>query len=165
MKKKRYLGIISIIVLLGTLTAYSQNIVWQIGNKDQSGKEFRFYKDDYRSYINDTYLYEVGKNHAKDFPYFLPGPGDTWAGGLPGKAVIGFSLAETPSPATKVQLQLLFAETHSKNQSGHPKVQILNIWILKKQLQKICLSHSTFRLINSEKEATHSPSKIYQAVG
>lgn len=121
MKKKRYLGIISIIVLLGTLTAYSQNIVWQIGNKDQSGKEFRFYKDDYRSYINDTYLYEVGKNHAKDFPYFLPGPGDTWAGSLPGKAVIGFSLAETPSPATKVQLQLLFAETHP---SSPPQLEI-----------------------------------------
>lgn len=121
MKKKRYLGIVYIIGLLGTLTAHSQNTVWQIGNKDQSAKEFRFYKNDYRNYINDVYLYEVGKNQANDFPYFLPGPGDAWAGGLPGQAVIGFSVAEAPSPAAKVQLQLLFAETHP---SSPPQLEV-----------------------------------------
>ena len=98
MRKIKIKEIVCIIGLLGTLTAHSQNTVWQIGNKDKSAKEFKFYKNDYRNYINDVYLYEVGRNHSADFPYFLPGPSDAWAGGISGQAVIGFSLAEAPSP-------------------------------------------------------------------
>lgn len=112
MKKKIYLGIACLIGFLGTLPVCSQNTIWQIGDKDQSAKEFGFYKNDYRNYKNDVCLYVVGKNHANDFPYFLPGPSDTWAGGMPGQAVIGFSLAEAPAPTVKVQLQLSFAESH-----------------------------------------------------
>ena len=74
MRKIKIKEIVCIIGLLGTLTAHSQNTVWQIGNKDKSAKEFKFYKNDYRNYINDVYLYEVGRNHSADFPYFLPGP-------------------------------------------------------------------------------------------
>lgn len=80
MRKIKIKEIVCIIGLLGTLTAHSQNTVWQIGNKDKSAKEFKFYKNDYRNYINDVYLYEVGRNHSADFPYFLPGPSDAWAG-------------------------------------------------------------------------------------
>ena len=101
MRKIKIKEIVCIIGLLGTLTAHSQNTVWQIGNKDKSAKEFKFYKNDYRNYINDVYLYEVGRNHSADFPYFLPGPSDAWAGGISGQAVIGFSLAEAPSPTPK----------------------------------------------------------------
>ena len=90
MRKIKIKEIVCIIGLLGTLTAHSQNTVWQIGNKDKSAKEFKFYKNDYRNYINDVYLYEVGRNHSADFPYFLPGPSDAWAGGISGQAVIGF---------------------------------------------------------------------------
>ena len=68
MRKIKIKEIVCIIGLLGTLTAHSQNTVWQIGNKDNSAKEFRFYKNDYRNYINDVYLYEVGRNHSADFP-------------------------------------------------------------------------------------------------
>ena len=157
MRKIKIKEIVCIIGLLGTLTVHSQNTVWQIGNKDNSAKEFRFYKNDYRNYINDVYLYEVGKNHSADFPYFLPGPSDVWAGGISGLAVIGFSLAEAPSPTTQIQLRLLFAET--------PKAQTLNIWTQKKQLQKSYSSRLTFRLMSSEQETTHSRSEIYQAVG
>ena len=92
MRKIKIKEIVCIIGLLGTLTAHSQNTVWQIGNKDNSAKEFKFYKNDYRNYINDVYLYEVGRNHSADFPYFLPGPSDVWAGGISGQAVIGLSL-------------------------------------------------------------------------
>lgn len=95
MRKIKIKEIVCIIGLLGTLTAHSQNTVWQIGNKDKSAKEFKFYKNDYRNYINDVYLYEVGRNHSADFPYFLPGPSDAWAGGISGQAVIGFSLASS----------------------------------------------------------------------
>lgn len=95
MRKIKIKEIVCIIGLLGTLTAHSQNTVWQIGNKDKSAKEFKFYKNDYRNYINDVYLYEVGRNHSADFPYFLLlWPSDAWAGGISGQAVIGFSLAE-----------------------------------------------------------------------
>lgn len=61
MRKIKIKEIVCIIGLLGTLTAHSQNTVWQIGNKDKSAKEFKFYKNDYRNYINDVYLYEVGE--------------------------------------------------------------------------------------------------------
>lgn len=121
MRKIKIKEIVCIIGLLGTLTAHSQNTVWQIGNKDNSAKEFKFYKNDYRNYINDVYLYEVGKNHSADFPYFLPGPSDAWAGGISGQAVIGFSLAEAPSPTTQIQLRLLFAETHP---SSPPRLEV-----------------------------------------
>ena len=70
MRKIKIKEIVCIIGLLGTLTAHSQNTVWQIGNKDKSAKEFKFYKNDYRNHINDVYLYEVGRNHSADFPYF-----------------------------------------------------------------------------------------------
>ena len=121
MRKIKIKEIVCIIGLLGTLTAHSQNTVWQIGNKDKSAKEFKFYKNDYRNYINDVYLYEVGRNHSADFPYFLPGPSDAWAGGISGQAVIGFSLAEAPSPTTQIQLRLLFAETHP---SSPPRLEV-----------------------------------------
>ena len=178
MRKIKIKEIVCIIGLLGTLTAHSQNTVWQIGNKDKSAKEFKFYKNDYRNYINDVYLYEVGRNHSADFPYFLPGPSDAWAGGISGQAVIGFSLAEAPSPTTQIQLRLLFAETHPSSPPRlevrlnsfeksilHPKAQTLNIWTQKKQLQKSYPSRLTFRLMSSEQETTHSRSEIYQAVG
>lgn len=121
MKKKIYLGIVCLIGFLGILPACSQNTIWQIGNKDQSAKEFGFYKNDYRNYKNDVCLYVVGKNHANDFPYFLPGPSDTWAGGMPGQVVIGFSLVEAPAPTVKVQLQLSFAESHP---SAPPQLEV-----------------------------------------
>ena len=57
MRKIKIKEIVCIIGLLGTLTAHSQNTVWQIGNKDKSAKEFKFYKNDYRNYINDVYLF------------------------------------------------------------------------------------------------------------
>lgn len=44
MRKIKIKEIVCIIGLLGTLTAHSQNTVWQIGNKDNSAKEFKFYK-------------------------------------------------------------------------------------------------------------------------
>lgn len=44
MRKIKIKEIVCIIGLLGTLTAHSQNTVWQIGNKDKSAKEFKFYK-------------------------------------------------------------------------------------------------------------------------
>lgn len=91
MRKIKIKEIVCIIGLLGTLTAHSQNTVWQIGNKDKSAKEFKFYKNDYRNYINDVYLYEVGRNHSADFPYFLPGPSDAWAGGTyQGRLLLAF---------------------------------------------------------------------------
>ena len=38
MRKIKIKEIVCIIGLLGTLTAHSQNTVWQIGNKDKSAK-------------------------------------------------------------------------------------------------------------------------------
>ena len=49
MRKIKIKEIVCIIGLLGTLTVHSQNTVWQIGNKDNSAKEFRFYKNAYRN--------------------------------------------------------------------------------------------------------------------
>ena len=71
MRKIKIKEIVCIIGLLGTLTAHSQNTVWQIGNKDKSAKEFKFYKNDYRNYINDVYLYEVRKISRMISPYFV----------------------------------------------------------------------------------------------
>ena len=115
------MGLFALIGLLGVQPVYSQHTVWQIGDNDQSAKEFKLYQSDYRHYKSEVYLYEIGKNHSYDFPYFLPGPSDTWAGSLSGQAVIGFSLPTTFPSTDKVQLQILFAETHP---SSPPRLEI-----------------------------------------
>lgn len=126
METNKYFSTFWAIALVWTLSiqsqsVHSQNVVWQIGSKDNTSQEFKFYKNNYRDYKSNTYLYETGKNSAADFPYFLAGPSDTWAGNLSSQAVVGFSLTEIPSSASKVQLKLFFSETHP---SSPPKLEI-----------------------------------------
>lgn len=68
--------------------AFSQpKILWQIGEKDNSGKEFALaLKNEYSSFIQsfggENLCYSIGYSRPdKHWSYVLPGPLDSWAGG------------------------------------------------------------------------------------
>ena len=87
---RHYLKVLSIII--ACLTSFdaaarqSDKIIWQIGEKDGSPEGFALSPDGYKDFIEHDFGYEdkfflVGwSDPAKNFPYVLPGPADTWGG-------------------------------------------------------------------------------------
>lgn len=78
-----------IIACLSTVSAtarQSGKTIWRIGEKDGSPEGFALSPDGYKDFIERDFGYEdkffaVGwSDPAKDFPYVLPGPADTWGG-------------------------------------------------------------------------------------
>lgn len=85
---KPFLALI-IIACLSTVSAparQSVKTIWRIGEKDGSPEGFALSPDGYKDFIERDFGYEdkffaVGwSDPAKDFPYVLPGPADTWGG-------------------------------------------------------------------------------------
>ena len=67
--------------------AFSQNnIIWQIGESDNSSSEFSLSPNEYDQFIENDFGWEdrfflVGSSTLKeDWPYVLPGPNDKWGG-------------------------------------------------------------------------------------
>ena len=84
MKKGSFLFFISL-MLLQACTADEQ-LIWQIGENNNSSEEFALSPEDYSRYIENDFGWEdkyflVGKSDAqKDWPYIIPGTSDTWGG-------------------------------------------------------------------------------------
>ena len=63
-----------------------RGVVWSIGNDDNSAAELALAPADYNKFLENDFGYEdryylIGHSRpAKDFPYVLPGPDDTWGG-------------------------------------------------------------------------------------
>ncbi len=85
---------ISLILLFAMhLLLYSctteNEIIWQIGNDDNSAAEFSLAPDKFERFIENDFGWEdkyylVGLSEPEnDFPYVLPGPVDTWGGTWP----------------------------------------------------------------------------------
>ncbi len=61
-------------------------IIWQIGEADNSSKEFALTPNEYEQFLENDFGWEdrfflIGKSRSeKDWPYVLPGPNDTWGG-------------------------------------------------------------------------------------
>jgi predicted alpha-1,2-mannosidase len=73
-------------VLFITGCSDSGQIVWQIGDADNSAMEFALAPDNYEEFLDHDFGWEdkyflVGFSDAKeDWPYILPGPSDQWGG-------------------------------------------------------------------------------------
>jgi hypothetical protein len=111
----KFFNFILLCTVLSGLNGWSQNHqVWQIGQEDKSGKEFALY-DNYRSfnknYPGGAMLYHVNLNKAEDIPYFLPGPSDSWAGGVNGQLIIRFGIDKIEN-GTTARLKLSLLDTH-----------------------------------------------------
>ena len=77
----------SILLSLGcALCATATNVVWQIGQADHSAADLALGPSGYKQFLAHDFGYEdryflVGTSvPARDFPYVLPGPDDTWGG-------------------------------------------------------------------------------------
>lgn len=72
--------------ILCSFKADDVTVVWQIGKKDASAKEFALSGGGYEKFLDHDFgwedrFYLVGKSTAEnDFPYVLPGPDDAWGG-------------------------------------------------------------------------------------
>lgn len=98
--------------------AFSQSmpVFWQIGQKDKNAGEFALGPYNYASFTEKfgkgAVVYEIGKNNPKtDFPFILPGPQDTWAGGASKQIIIRFGIKDL-SAACPARLELNYVETH-----------------------------------------------------
>lgn len=64
----------------------SEQVVWQIGDADNSAMEFALAPDNYEEFLDHDFGWEdkyflIGFSDAKeDWPYILPGPSDQWGG-------------------------------------------------------------------------------------
>lgn len=96
-------------MIIGALVALALGQpLWQIGVFDGSGGEFALTPDRYRLYNADP-TYVVGASEPGTWPYVLPGPADSWAGGREHRGGIHFGLQGKPAPCRFV---CEFVETH-----------------------------------------------------
>ncbi|KOH42907.1 GH92 family glycosyl hydrolase [Sunxiuqinia dokdonensis] len=85
MKYDRFILVLLFLGIFGSIQA-QENLIWQIGESDNSASEFALAPDGYEAYIandfgwEDTY-YLIGTSDEKaDWPYIVPGTSDTWGG-------------------------------------------------------------------------------------
>ena len=88
MKSQRssFLSLIVLGIAL-TLPCYSaEKVLWKIGEADQSTSGFAMAPSEYKRFLEfdfgweDRYFLVGVSDPAKDWPYVLPGPKDTWGG-------------------------------------------------------------------------------------
>ena len=123
---KNFLLLLALFWLSCDVFSQTMPVFWQIGQKDQSAREFALGPYNYASYLqtfgSGAVVFEVGKNKPEtDFPFVLPGPMDSWAGSASKQIVIRFGIKEvqTPCPA---KLEINYVE-------NHPSAPLLNILI------------------------------------
>ena len=106
-------GIVTLVLLLGTPAAAEQ-VVWQIGQPDQSYMEFAIAKDHAAyggRFVQEPPVFEVGKSEpGRDWPFIHPGPGDGWAGSRVHPFTIRFSLPDEPRGVFTLRIEL--SDTH-----------------------------------------------------
>jgi len=96
--------------LLATLalSARAQRTLWQIGQFDDSSREFHTsFGVNYASASSDV-VYIVGKSTARDWLRFQPGPANGLAGGRLHPFKIQFALHETPHGTYALKLAMLY---------------------------------------------------------
>jgi len=102
-------GIVTLVLLLGTPAAAEQ-VVWQIGQPDQSYMEFAIAKDHAAyggRFVQEPPVFEVGKSEpGRDWPFIHPGPGDGWAGSRVHPFTIRFSLPDEPRGVFTLRIEL-----------------------------------------------------------
>lgn len=83
--KHRLLSI-TVLMYLSILAMRGDNIIWELGENDNSANEFALGPNQYKKYLEKDFGYEdryflIGNsNIATDFAYIIPGPSDEWGG-------------------------------------------------------------------------------------
>lgn len=113
--KNRQLVLILTFLVWAVTPCWSQtHKLWQIGQQDGSAKEFALFNN-YQGFSNKypggTILFEVGNSSAGEIPYFLPGPSDSWAGGVKGQLIIRFNVTDDKG-GTQGKLLMNLLESH-----------------------------------------------------
>lgn len=103
---------LALALLLAALpAAAAPNVLWQIGQSDDSAKEFALAPGDYGAFTMDG-LFCVGISRPEaDWPYVHPGPGDNWAGGKTHAFSVFFNLDKAPEEG-ECAVVLNLADTH-----------------------------------------------------
>jgi len=86
--------------------------LWQIGWSDNKATEFALAPGGYEAYGRDGDFVVARSDPARDWPYCHPGPADLWAGSRPHTFRIRFAMAERPSAACRLVVDLV--DTHSQ---------------------------------------------------
>ena len=72
-------------ILLSSGTYAGNKVLFEIGKQDNSAAEFALYPDNYNSFLanfgGEKSFYVGYSSAGKHWPYVLPGPLDSWAGG------------------------------------------------------------------------------------
>lgn len=125
MKNLRQL-IMSAACILGTgLLAGAQNhVVWQIGEKDDSFREFAVAEKGYNGiskvFPEGMAVYSVGQSDLSAVPFVIPGPDDDWAGRRRGTLLVRFNVADQTLPS-KLTLIMDMVAVHA---SHPPRLQV-----------------------------------------
>jgi len=81
--------------------------LWEIGTADDNTADLALGPAGYARYEEDA-LFVVGLSKAKtDWPYVLPGPSDSWAGGRQHEAAVVFALKSKPVSACSLIVDLV----------------------------------------------------------
>jgi hypothetical protein len=84
MKKSALLALVVRLIL--SSCSNGNEVVWQIGENNDSGSEFALAPNGYKEYVANDFGWEdkfflIGTSDIKkDWPYIIPGTGDTWGG-------------------------------------------------------------------------------------
>ncbi|RMF93213.1 MAG: hypothetical protein D6741_13935 [Planctomycetota bacterium] len=113
----RFFGCAFPVIVFGFLStavaSAAESPLWQIGTVDHDTREFALAPNRYAEYDADP-VFVVGQSRPEaDWPYVLPGPADTWAGGKRHTAVVLFGLKRLPD-ATAV-LRVFLADSHDRS--------------------------------------------------
>lgn len=81
----RFIAFLIVCAVAGAMQAASRQILFKIGEKDNSGAEFALAPDQYKNFLlknSGVKTFYVGYSvEGKDWPYAFPGPLDGWGGG------------------------------------------------------------------------------------
>ena len=103
-------------VLSGATAPAAEQVLWQIGQPDQSYLEFAIAKDypAYRErFLEKPPVFEVGTSEpGRDWPFIQPGPIDGWAGSRLHPFTIRFSLPDEPRGTFTLRVELCDTQGH-----------------------------------------------------
>ncbi|MGS2762853.1 GH92 family glycosyl hydrolase [Sinomicrobium sp. M5D2P9] len=78
--------ILPFLILNSLLLFAQQNVVWEIGQPDNSARGFALYPDQYRKFVEKDFGFEdrffvIGHHKPEeDWPFVIPGPENSWGG-------------------------------------------------------------------------------------
>lgn len=157
--KWNVIRILAVILLSGFENeSYAENILFEIGKKDNSAEEFALSPDKYKNFLIDfsgVKHFAVGYSTSlKNWPYVLPGPKDGWGGGgywsgyhprhFP---IINFMLSQVKTEGTG-RLELFFVGVNEK------EPPVIRIEINGHRIEKRLEGKSTDKLLNGEESAS-----------